>query len=253
MSDSLVNIPYTHKQLTFPFGRWYEFTKSTGESFGVPSLTTILSKTKDEESQKFLSEWQYFDWFDATVQGLDETSGQASLRLGHELHKLVEQYLLNGEELPIGKTKPHKMFNTYYTNFFQANYIKPILIEAPLYWLGAHGCGFGGTVDLVADVNGEIWLIDHKTSKKRKEEDHPSIIEYKMQVVAYAKALKDLFGIEVQGCLINVLTQKTFTSFVVDKADMKTIWQEFYSTRLLKYFDGRYDEALEQRIQQEAG
>jgi len=248
---SLIEIPYQHEQLTFDFGRWYKFITADAASFGVPSLTTVLGKTKDEESQQFLAEWQYFDWFDATVQGLDETTAAASIRVGQEMHTLTENYFLNGEELPVGKTKAHKMFNTYYDNFLKQHPIIPLMIEAPLYWTGKNGCGFGGTVDLIAQVGDEIWLIDHKTSGKRKKEDHQSIPEYKMQVVAYAKALKDLFGITVDRCMINISTTRTFTSFEVDRMDMKDIWQDFYSNRLLKYFEGRHNESLEQRVQQE--
>ena len=50
---------------------------------------------------------------------------------------------------------------------------------------------FAGTADLVVEMDGEIWLLDIKTSNALHK-------TYDMQLAAYAKALKETRNLEIQ-------------------------------------------------------
>jgi len=56
--------------------------------------------------------------------------------------------------------------------------------------------GYGGTIDLVANLNGKVWLLDWKTSKSVYD-------EYALQLTAYAKAwnLSGMDKVERMGVL----------------------------------------------------
>lgn len=53
--------------------------------------------------------------------------------------------------------------------------LKPILIEEPLI----SKIGYGGTIDLYAKANGQLWLIDFKTSSGIYKEMHYQLAAYK--------------------------------------------------------------------------
>jgi len=55
--------------------------------------------------------------------------------------------------------------------------------------------GYAGTVDAVAEVNGEFTVIDFKTSAKIYK-------QYHLQVAAYAQAITEMYGRDVEKGLI---------------------------------------------------
>ena len=70
-------------------------------------------------------------------------------------------------------------------------------LEAPLYSLRL---GIAGTVDCIAEYDGELAVIDFKTSKEPKPEKW--IEGYFVQTVAYACMLYELTGIIVKKLVI---------------------------------------------------
>jgi hypothetical protein len=65
------------------------------------------------------------------------------------------------------------------------NRIRPLEVEA---FLINETLGYGGTCDLVADINGETWLLDWKTSKSVAWPDGRVYDEMRLQLAAYAHA-----------------------------------------------------------------
>ena len=62
-----------------------------------------------------------------------------------------------------------------------------------------------GTFDLLADVDGQLALVDWKTSQRLKTEEH--IESYKIQCGAYRKLLRNVTGISVPGAWIVIATR----------------------------------------------
>ncbi|HET7128949.1 MAG TPA: hypothetical protein VFJ93_07735 [Gaiellaceae bacterium] len=63
--------------------------------------------------------------------------------------------------------------------------VKPLEVEA---FLINETLGYGGTLDLIAEIDGEIWLLDWKTSKSVAWPDGRVYDEMRLQLSAYANA-----------------------------------------------------------------
>ena len=119
---------------------------------------------------------------------------KAATSRGTDMHTLTENYLLN-EELPTVQPLSEFLFKQSKP---QLNLIDNIhAIEKPLYSLRL---GVAGTVDCIAEYEGELAVIDFKTSKKpkpRKWIDH-----YFVQCAAYACMLYEMKDIPVKKFVI---------------------------------------------------
>jgi hypothetical protein len=63
--------------------------------------------------------------------------------------------------------------------------VKPIEVEA---YLINEKLGYGGTCDLIAEIDGEVWLLDWKTSKSVAWPSGAVYDEMRLQLAAYARA-----------------------------------------------------------------
>ena len=119
---------------------------------------------------------------------------KAATKRGTDMHTLTENYLKN-EELPevppisdflfkIAKGKLNKIDNIH-------------ALEGSLY---SKELGIAGTVDCIAEYDGELAIIDFKTSKKPKPRNW--IEHYFVQCMAYGCMLYELTGISVKKLVI---------------------------------------------------
>lgn len=165
---------------TTPTGRFYY--PSTGEKF--PSVTTVLGV----QDKSGLDAWR-------KRIGEEEAKKimiQAANR-GSDVHLIAENYLNNIKDYGKGRMPINVMtFNT----------LKPILDsrvdniyfqEAPLY---SRKIKTAGRVDLIAEFDGKLSIIDFKTSKKLKESKW--IEGYFMQESFYAAAFYELTQIPIK-------------------------------------------------------
>lgn len=63
--------------------------------------------------------------------------------------------------------------------------LRPVAIEA--YLLNT-SLGYGGTLDLVAEIDGEVWLLDWKTGNSVATPDGKVYRDHRLQLAAYANA-----------------------------------------------------------------
>ena len=119
---------------------------------------------------------------------------KAATKRGTDMHTLTENYLKN-EELPevppisdflfkIAKGKLNKIDNIH-------------ALEGALY---SKELGIAGTVDCIAEYDGELAIIDFKTSKKPKPRNW--VEHYFVQCMAYGCMLYELTGISVKKLVI---------------------------------------------------
>jgi len=119
---------------------------------------------------------------------------KAATSRGTDMHTLTENYLLN-EELPTVQPLSEFLFKQSKPQLDLINNIHAI--EKPLYSLRL---GVAGTVDCIAEYEGELAVIDFKSSKKpkpRKWIDH-----YFVQCAAYACMLYEMKEIPVKKFVI---------------------------------------------------
>jgi len=113
---------------------------------------------------------------------------------GTDMHTLVEHHLKN-ESLP--KVQPISDF-LFKISKDKLNLINNIhALERSLY---SRVLGIAGTVDCIAEYDGELAIIDFKTSKKPKPKDW--IEHYFVQCAAYACMLYEMTDISVKKFVI---------------------------------------------------
>ena len=72
-----------------------------------------------------------------------------------------------------------------------------------------------GTCDCIAEYNGQLSIIDFKTSRKPKREEW--IDDYFMQTFAYALMFEEMTGVEIKQIVILVACTETFDIQVFKK------------------------------------
>ena len=113
---------------------------------------------------------------------------------GTDMHTLVEHYL-NNEELPTVQPLSDLLFKQAKPGLQKINNIHAI--EQSLF---SKALGIAGTVDCIAEYDGELAVIDFKTSAKPKPEEW--IEGYYVQCAAYACMLYEMTGIMVKKFVI---------------------------------------------------
>lgn len=163
----------------------------------VPRVTEILSKTISEEH---LLLWANSLGF-RHLKYKDEL--QKAANIGTIAHKEIEDFLKDGV---IGSTMSFQAFLRWYNPI--KDRIKIIASEEKLVcqW-------FGGTYDLLIEIDGKKYLVDFKTS------NHVSY-RYAMQLAAYRYMLYYLKGINIDGIIILQLhkTRPEFKEYVLEMA-----------------------------------
>ena len=119
---------------------------------------------------------------------------KAATSRGTDMHSLTEHYLKN-EELPEVQPLSDFLFKISKSELNRINNI--YALEGSLY---SKQLGIAGTVDCIAEYNGELAIIDFKTSKKPKPREW--IEHYFVQCMAYGCMLYELTGLTVKKLVI---------------------------------------------------
>ena len=119
---------------------------------------------------------------------------KAATGRGTDMHTLTEHYLKN-ENLPEVRPISDFLFKIAKGKLNKINNIHAL--EGPLY---SKELGLAGTVDCIAEYDGELAIIDFKTSKKPKPRDW--IEHYFVQCMAYGCMLYELTGISIKKLVI---------------------------------------------------
>ena len=190
------------KRETLPSGTRNSLTPGGAK---VPSVTTILSKTKD---MTFLNEWK-------KRVGEDEAAKivKRSVDHGNTIHKNLENYILTGAE-PEGN-----IFSVQMTKKIIENGIKPHLrevwgVEAPLYAEGL----YAGTTDLVGLWDEDPAIMDFKNSRKMKRREW--LEDYFLQLCAYAMAHNEMTGTKIKrGVIMMASHDGEYQHFILEGAE----------------------------------
>jgi CRISPR/Cas system-associated exonuclease Cas4 (RecB family) len=163
-------------------GRLYEIEKG----IFVPSVTTVI-------------QWgcpmpiHLLNWIIKTSQGDPDKYWNVRNRdaqIGIDAHNLVELFakrqmgILTDEELETYKNisiqdEPLQKALTCFIDFFIKYKPKFLEVETPLFH---RDIPFAGRIDAIAEIDGETWLLDYKTSRSVDKD-----MKIKMQLSAYAR------------------------------------------------------------------
>lgn len=156
-------------------------------NIAVPRVTEIISKTISEE---YLLYWANSLGF--KHQSYKKTVDEAA-RIGSEAHELINRFLLG--DIFNSNNIPYLSFKKWWADILSNNDVKVIGTEQSIT------CKyFGGTYDLLLEINGKIYLVDFKTT------NHVSYKHF-IQLSAY-KYILEQQGYKIDGCIILQLSKK---------------------------------------------
>lgn len=212
-SPSKRAIQDTHKDGS----RHYEVPNDDGTTTRLPSVTTILqavskpalinwmAKTErelvsavsyqlhkdmhDAESKKPMSREAWLNTLSNRL-GKEKAGHRAARKaadIGTQVHALAEWTLKLELNLDVGKapeltTKAAENAFAAWVEWRDSVHLKPKVVEQTV-WSREHG--YAGTMDLLAEVNGVLSVVDWKTGKAV----YP---EARLQVVSYARAIDEM-------------------------------------------------------------
>jgi genome maintenance exonuclease 1 len=151
-------------------------------------LVSITSVTSHFNKEIFVN------WRKKVGEEEAERVTKAATSRGTDMHSLTEHYLKN-EELPEVQPLSDFLFKISKSELNRINNI--YALEGSLY---SKQLGIAGTVDCIAEYNGELSIIDFKTSKKPKPREW--IEHYFVQCMAYGCMLYELTGLTVKKLVI---------------------------------------------------
>tara|TARA_A100001388_G_scaffold29759_1_gene19018 strand:- start:79 stop:759 length:681 start_codon:yes stop_codon:yes gene_type:complete len=168
-------------------------------------LVSITSVTSFWNREKF-AKWRKKVGEDKA----NEITRKATSR-GTDTHTLIEHYLLNEETLP--EVQPISDFLYKIAKPTLNNIDNIHALEGSLY---SKQLGVAGTVDCIAEYDGELAVIDFKTSAAPKPRDW--IDGYFVQAAAYACMYYELTGISVKKLVI-IMTCENGDCVVYEERD----------------------------------
>ena len=204
----------------------------------VPSVTTILDRTKPEEKRLALANWKKR----VGEQKAQEITTEAANR-GTRMHAYLEHYVLNEDMKPLpGNPFAHPSW------FMAAEVILQGLchvdefwgVEVPLYCSGL----YAGTTDCVGVWKGQPAIMDFKQTNKPKKREW--IDDYFLQLCAYAGAHNDMHGTSInQGVILMAqqppvledgsIGKPVYTEYVIE-GDEFAHWTDQWLRRVEMYY-----------------
>lgn len=181
------NQKYSYKnciQINDPITKKRVYQTPDGER--LPSVTTILSATKD---QTHLIEWRNRIGEEKAAQITKEASG-----VGTSMHNNLEKFIAGLPRQP-GNNAVHVQANSMANVIIENGLInvdEVWAMEQSLYFPGL----YSGTTDLICVYKGQPCIADYKQTNKPKKEEW--VEDYKMQLVAYILAHNEVYGTDIK-------------------------------------------------------
>ena len=176
--------------------RFYEHI-TTGEKY--PSITSVLSIRQKEGLIK---------WRQRVGEEVANHVMITSANRGTAVHNMVEDHLNN---IDINNVEKYKK---QFLPRIMVQVLKPVLnninnISLQEAQMFSSNYTVAGRCDCIAEYEGELSVIDFKTSKGEKEEDW--IENYFIQGAAYAEMYEEHFGTPINQIVILVVTEEGTT------------------------------------------
>ena len=186
----------------------------------VPSVTTVLSGTKD---MTFLKVWK-------KRVGVAEADKivKRSINYGNTVHKNLENYIMEGKE-PTGNIFAKHMTNQIITKGL-INVSEIWGCEVPVFAEGL----YAGTTDAVGIHSGAPTIIDFKNARSKRKEEW--IGDYKLQVVAYAMAHNEMHNTNIRKGVVMLAAQTgQYQEWIIEGDDFEKASEE-WAKRLEQYY-----------------
>jgi len=212
---------------------------ATPDGKKLPSVTTILDKTKPEEKKAALNEWRKR----VGVENAQKITTEAANR-GTRMHTYLEDYIKQGELKERGSNPfgwaSHAMAQTVIEDGL-VNVNEIWGVEVPLYFPSL----YAGTTDGCGLHLNEESILDYKQTNKPKKQEW--IEDYYLQLVAYALAHNEVYGTNIRKGVVlmcvkpstdemgNPLARPQYQEFILKPEDFD-YWANQWWRRLELYY-----------------
>jgi genome maintenance exonuclease 1 len=191
----------------------------------VPSVTTILDKTKPKEKREALNRWKKRVGEANAQRIVAEASDN-----GSRMHAILEYWVKNetytGETTILSETMANIIKENVQSDIDEVWGSEVNLCYPQLY---------AGTTDLVGVYKGKPTIMDFKQTNKPKKREW--IDDYFMQGAAYALAHNELYETKIESIAIFMCSREgQFQLFEVDQKEF-TDWETKWATRLQEFYE----------------
>ena len=201
---------------------------TTPDGKALPSVTTILDKTKSEEKRLALANWKKRVGEEQAQAIVTEASSR-----GTRMHKYLENYCIEGELKDPGSNPWSKQANDMAKVVVEEGMCDVSEIwgtEVPMYFPEL----YAGTTDAVGVFNDEPSIIDFKQTNKPKKDEW--VDDYKTQLVAYALAHNEVYGTNIkQGVILMCSKDLLFQKWVL-KGEEFEVFTDHWLNRVQSYY-----------------
>ena len=194
----------------------------------VPSVTTILDKTKPAESRLALANWKKAV---GEVKAQEIVTEAASR--GTRMHTYLENYI-KGEPLKETVTNPYAQQSLDMAKIVVSQGFPKIEevwgSEVPLYFPEL----YAGTTDCVGIHDGDESILDFKQTNKPKKLEW--IDDYFLQLTAYALAHNEIHGTNIRkGVILMCSKDYQYQEFILEPKDFD-YWTNRWCDRVSEYY-----------------
>ena len=217
-----LDLPSLSRQLID--GVRYYNVKDEEELLKLVSITSVISNYKKE----------FFDaWRKRVGEDVADKKTRRATSRGTDTHTLIEHWLKN-EDLPTVQPLSEMLFKIAKPALARIDNIHSL--EGALY---SRYLGIAGTVDCIAEFDGELAIIDFKTSEKPKPRKW--IDGYFVQCCAYACMLHEITGLTVKKFVIIMACENGDVEIYEERDKAKYIKllveyiEKFVNDKLTKY------------------
>ena len=211
---------------------------ATPDGHKVPSVTTILDKTKPAESRIALANWRK-----AVGEAKAQQITTEAANRGTRMHTYLENYI-KGETLKDTVSNPYAQQSLVMAKKVIAEgmcHVDEVWgSEVPLYFPEL----YAGTTDCVGVHKGEQSILDFKQTNKPKKREF--IDDYFIQLTAYAMAHNEVHGTNIRKGVIlmcvkpeeispGVWAEPQYQEFILEPKDFD-YWTERWCTRVSEYY-----------------
>jgi hypothetical protein len=213
---------------------------ATPDGRKLPSVTTILDRTRPAEKRQALEDWKRRVGHEKAQQITTEAANR-----GTRMHSYLEHFVINGTQKDRG-TNPfawasHAMADTVIreglgrvTEFWGT--------EVPLYFPQI----YAGTTDCVGLHEGQQSILDFKQTNRPKRTEW--IEDYFLQLAAYAEAHNEVHGTQIRRGVIlmcvrpetdaqgHVISDPQYQEWIVEGREFDQ-WRNRWWARVEQYYE----------------
>ena len=201
---------------------------ATPQGHRVPSVTTILDKTKPAEARAALANWKKAVGEKKAQEIVTEAAGR-----GTRMHKYLEDYV-KGEPLRETVTNPFAQQSLDMARIvIEKGFPKISEVwgsEVPLYFPEL----YAGTTDCCGVHDGDEAILDFKQTNKPKKLEW--IDDYFLQLTAYALAHNEVHGTNIRkGVILMCSKDYQYQEFILEPKDFD-YWTNRWCDRVSEYY-----------------